>query len=185
MVPRVHSPSEGSLNEREEEEEEAIESMERVTQLAVGTNSDWHRPTEEDNNWYQGLIKGYIKEVSFEFRFKGVNRARLSDVSWEVIPEESSPIGKSPAASWLLLHPGNHQEPWILRVYCPSWNIWRNEIWHVHGFLTIEIWEITELSRLTFTLSTWCLCLAGAMTSISVLSEFRSRKFSDIHFFTT
>ena len=40
MVPRVHSPSEGSLNEREEEEEEAIESMERVTQLAVGTNSD-------------------------------------------------------------------------------------------------------------------------------------------------
>ena len=40
-----------------------------------------------------------MKKVSFEFRFKGVNRARLSDVNLEVIPEEGSPIGKSPAAS--------------------------------------------------------------------------------------
>ena len=26
--------------------------------------------------------------MSFEFRFKGVSRARLPDVSWEVTPEE-------------------------------------------------------------------------------------------------
>ena len=39
--------------------------------------------------------------MSFEFRFKGVNKARLSDVSWEVIPEERLPIGKGPAPSRL------------------------------------------------------------------------------------
>ena len=36
--------------------------------------------------------------MSFEFRFKGVIRARLSDVSGEVIPEEGGLIRKSAAA---------------------------------------------------------------------------------------
>ena len=55
--------------------------------------------------------------MSFEFSLSlGVNRARLSDVSWEVISEEGSPIGKSPATSWQLLNPRNHQVPQSFRV---------------------------------------------------------------------
>ena len=50
----------------------------------------WDWPTEEGSN-----RQWLIEEVSFEFRFKGINRARLSDVSWEVIPEEGGAIGKS------------------------------------------------------------------------------------------
>ena len=71
-----------------------------------------------------------MEEVSFEFRFKGVYRARLSDVSWEVIPEEKSPIGKSPAASWLLLYPGNISRPefWEPKAQVGIYGVMRSDM---------------------------------------------------------
>ncbi len=37
--------------------------------------------------------------MSFQLRFKGLNRVRLSDVSKKIIPEMRGPIGKGLTAS--------------------------------------------------------------------------------------
>ena len=48
----------------------------------------------------------------------------------------------------------------------------------------VELWKITQFLRVSGHLIKVLSLSSGSMTSISVLSEFRSRKFSDIHLFT-
>ena len=60
------------------------------------------------------------KEMS-EFRFKGmISRARVSDVSWEVIPEEGGTIAKRPAASvfWTLGATRNLNSDYVCMYVC-------------------------------------------------------------------
>lgn len=57
-----------------------------------------------------------LKEISFKFEFKGLNRVRLSNVSSEVIQGRGGTIGKSPTANGLLLNSGDRQEPCVLRA---------------------------------------------------------------------